>query len=149
MFLIEIRTWFGLTSIEQQKKADMMATHSSFSLMIQQLCNDLVYTMLYTVTKHTVGITKQGRWTVYQPYDFSNKNKFVIENMLVKKSFYSKSDTIGETTDGGLDFEEPIGDGLNKQLDTTRKSEFEELKDKQDEVHDQLVQGRTTEKRIE
>lgn len=77
-----------------------MATNSSFSLMIQQLCNDLVYTMLYTVTKHTVGITKHGNWTVYQPYDFNNKNKFVIETMLVKRSFFKKDDETEEETMG-------------------------------------------------
>ena len=156
MFKIEIKSWFGWESIEEQKKADMMATNSSFSLMIQQLCNDLVYTMLYTVTKHTVGITKQGRWTVYQPYDFSNKNKFVIENMLVKKSFYKKRNTIGEPDDNTIKepddmFEDHIGDGFDK-VDTTltkKKSEYDELKDKQEKVHNQLVKGRSTEKRIE
>lgn len=67
--------------------------------MIQQLCVDLVYTILYTVTKHTVGITKEGRWTVYQDYDFNNRNKFPIETMLVKSSFFSKGDTAPKTED--------------------------------------------------
>ena len=163
MFKIEIKSWFGWESIKEQKKADMMATNSSFSLMIQQLCNDLVYTMLYTVTKHTVGITKQGRWTVYQPYDFSNKNKFVIENMLVKKSFYKKRNTIGEPDDNTIGepddntigepddmFEDHNSDGFDK-VDTTltkHKSEYDKLLDKLEEKR-QLVKGRSTEKRIE
>ena len=155
MFKIEINSWFGWESFEEQKKADMMATNSSFSLMIQQLCNDLVYTMLYTVTKHTVGITKQGRWTVYQPYDFSNKNKFVIENMLVKKSFYKKRNTIGEPDDNTIGepddmFEDHNSDGFDK-VDTTltkHKSEYDKLLDKLEEKR-QLVKGRSTEKRIE
>jgi len=94
--LIEVKTWFGIIPEEDDKSSD------AFSLMIQQLCTDLVYTILYTVTKHTVGIKKQGRWTVYQPYDFSNKNKFVIETMLVKSSFFKKGEetTEGETTKG-------------------------------------------------
>jgi len=94
--LIEVKTWFGIIPKEDDKSSD------AFSLMIQQLCTDLVYTILYTVTKHTVGIKKQGRWTVYQPYDFSNKNKFVIETMLVKSSFFKKGEetTEGETTKG-------------------------------------------------
>jgi hypothetical protein len=98
MVIVEIRSWFGYISPEMQKKSDDMASQSTFSLMIQQLCTDLVYTMLYTVTKHTVGITKQGRWTVYQPYDFSNKNKFLIETMLVKSSFFKKGEESEEET---------------------------------------------------
>jgi hypothetical protein len=93
MVLIEMRGWFGFTSEKQIKEYHKLSDRSAFSLMIQQLCTDLVYTMLYTVTKHTVGIKKFGRWTVYQPYDFSNKNKFVIETMLVKSSFFKKGET--------------------------------------------------------
>jgi hypothetical protein len=76
--------------------------------MIQTLCTDLVYSILYTVTKHTVGIKKEGRWTVYQDYDFTNKNKFLIETMLVKSSFFDgnfKKTEGGPTLDGANDNE--------------------------------------------
>jgi hypothetical protein len=65
MVLIEVREWFGLLSEKQLEDYHTQSDRSAFSLMIQQLCTDLVYTMLYTVTKHTVGIKKEGRWTVY------------------------------------------------------------------------------------
>jgi len=87
-------------------KSDECSSRSAFSLMIQQLCTDLVYTMLYTVTKHTVGIKKQGYWTVYQDYDFKNNNKFLIETMLVKSSFFTNGENEDDIEDEeGMDFE--------------------------------------------
>ena len=92
--------------------------------------------------------------------------------MLVKKSFYKKRNTIGEPDDNTIGepddnnigepddntirepdnmFEDHDGDGFDK-VDTTltkKKSEYDELKDKQEKVHNQLVKGRSTEKRIE
>lgn len=166
MIRVELRSWFGWTSEEQKKTKDDLSNQSAYSLMIQQLCTDLVYTILYTVTKHTVGIKKEGRWTVYQGYDFTNKNKFLIETMLVKSSFFKeakKLDKSAEQTAGADADSVPtegeinpktlqvgINDSMVDEDQKPFKSMFDKLEEKQRETLVSLMRDRrTTEKRIE
>lgn len=56
--------------------------------MNAQLSVDLVYAILHTITENTVGIPKREdgtrlNWLVYQKYDFTNKNDFLIESMVI------------------------------------------------------------------
>ena len=45
---------------------------------------DLVWAILYTITEHTVGIKKSNNWSIYQKYDYMNKNDFLIESMVIR-----------------------------------------------------------------
>lgn len=66
-------SWFGHV-------VEDIEISSSFEKMQQSLCTELVYTILTTITQHTDGEQKKK----YQEYDFSNKKKYVLENLYVK-----------------------------------------------------------------
>jgi hypothetical protein len=49
----------------------------------------MVYTILHSITEHTVGRIKGEDWKCYQMYDFMNgknmtRNEILIESMVVK-----------------------------------------------------------------
>jgi len=80
----EIYSWFGQLYFESNENQTNMRKNLAVQLMNQQLSVELVYSILFTVTEHTVGIPKSIDWKIYQPYDFINKNEFLIESMTVR-----------------------------------------------------------------
>ena len=73
-----IRSWFGILT-----EYAMDDIKNANELLNQQLSTDLVYTILVSITDHTVGNPKSKFWIDYQKYDFANKNEITIESMIV------------------------------------------------------------------
>ena len=84
-FLIrrEFYSWFGEPLFKKEDDSDFIK-HSSFELMSAQLCVDLVYTILSSITKNTVGIHKSDNWLMYQSYDFLTQKVNQMDHMIVK-----------------------------------------------------------------
>lgn len=83
----EMWSWFGAL-VESPADSNDIRVNSVNSLMNAQLSVDLVYAILHTITENTVGIPKREdgtrlNWLVYQKYDFTNKNDFLIESMVI------------------------------------------------------------------
>jgi hypothetical protein len=88
LIIEEIKSWFGELLNEKDIKNDLQKNVAS-SLMNSQLCVDMVYTILFSITEHTVGRIKNKDWKNYQMYDFMNgknmtKNEILIESMIVR-----------------------------------------------------------------
>lgn len=84
----EIKSWFGELLDEKDIKNDLQKNVSS-SLMNSQLSVDMIYTILHSITEHTIGRVKNKDWRNYQMYDFMNgkqmtRNEIFIESMIVK-----------------------------------------------------------------
>lgn len=83
----EIKSWYGIPHIltESEKK-------TSFQMMQQSLCTDLVYAILTTIVKHTSGIKKfeEHQWTHYKDYDFTNKHRFLLQYLPVSVAIKEK-----------------------------------------------------------
>jgi len=55
------------------------------SFLTSSLNVELVHIILKTVSEFTVGTAKHEKnWRVYQPYDFTNKNHFVIDGIEIE-----------------------------------------------------------------
>ena len=57
--------------------------------MNSQLSVDIIYTILFSITEHTVGRPKSKDWRKYEMYDFMNGdhltgNQNLIESMIVR-----------------------------------------------------------------
>ena len=78
----EIYSWFGYP-LTRDQGGGKETQSSSFELMSAQLSIDLVYTILHSICKNTVGILKSKNWLEYQDYDFTNKNTVVMDHMIV------------------------------------------------------------------
>lgn len=53
--------------------------------MNSQLSIELIYTILFAVTEHTVGALRiQTDWKVYSNHHFLNRNEIVIECLAIK-----------------------------------------------------------------
>ena len=89
MIKLEFSSWFGDIDIDSAQKINEQTSESAFSQMITQLCTDLTYTILDTVTSNLVG-QKKDRKThpIYLGYDYKNKNDTLREYMIVKKNFF-------------------------------------------------------------
>ena len=86
----EFASWFGqfdpddddLVSSKKKKKnkkskeddANSIKKNTAAQLMSARLSIDLLYTILYGITEHTVGHPKNIDWKNYQAYDFTNLN---------------------------------------------------------------------------
>jgi len=80
----EVRSWFGLLIPERvEKNLEDIQKNPAFMLLSAQLSIELIYSILVGITEHTVGQVKSKDWKQYQSYDFSNKNKILIESMIV------------------------------------------------------------------
>ena len=58
----EFKSWFGEPHREDQ---DKRRKSTAFELMTAQLSVDLIYTILYSITEHTVGIKKSAEFKSY------------------------------------------------------------------------------------
>jgi len=54
-----LKSWFGEPHREDQ---DKKRKSTAFELMTAQLSVDLIYTILYSITEHTVGIKKSAEF---------------------------------------------------------------------------------------
>lgn len=81
----EFKSWFGELH-DVTTEANDIRKNLAIKLMSAQLSVELVYTILYTITEHTVGRSKSDDWKIYQNYDFINKNEFLIESMVVPEN---------------------------------------------------------------
>lgn len=73
--------FFGeLTDEDGQKNSGMDSTLLSF--LMSSLNIELVHIILTTVSKNTVGTPKsKSSYKVYQDYDHTNKNRFVLDSI--------------------------------------------------------------------
>ena len=75
MIKLEMNSWLGDLDEESAKKIGVESSQSAFSQMITQLCTDLTYTILDTVTTNLVGTPKLEKdYPIYLGYDYKNRN---------------------------------------------------------------------------
>lgn len=93
---MEYRAWFGmLTTMGEDQMVSMAA---SFGHMNEQMSVDLIYAILHSITKYTIGTVKTEVEAdesgsrpltdfklMYHQYDFTNKNVTVIDYILQKE----------------------------------------------------------------
>ena len=80
----EFYSWFGLIYDDGYDDPNDIRKNPAYTLMYKQLSIDLIYTILHSITEHTVGMVKGKTWKEYKGYDFTNSNNFLIESMVVK-----------------------------------------------------------------
>lgn len=78
----EIVSWFGITLNEHQQDG---LNKPAVTLLQQQLSVELIYTILYTITKYTVGKSKNTDYREYKLYDFDSFNQVPIDFMIVQE----------------------------------------------------------------
>lgn len=83
LIMKELHSWFGELMPDHETHKELKKL-TSFGLMNEQLSIDLLYTILIVITEHSVGIKKRTHWYEYLSFDFTNKNTFVIESMIVE-----------------------------------------------------------------
>lgn len=79
----EIISWFGeLYNVETTRND--IRKNLAVQLLSSQLSIELVYTILFVVTEHTLDAPKTNDVEVFRKYDFSNKNEFPIDSLYIK-----------------------------------------------------------------
>ena len=82
MLYKEVGSWFGITFNEFEHD---VYNKPAVALLQQQLSVELIYTILYTITKYTVGKSKSSDYREYKLYDFESFNQVPIDFMIVQE----------------------------------------------------------------
>lgn len=82
MLYKEVGSWFGITYDDHEHD---VYNKPAVAILQQQLSVELIYTILYTITKYTVGKSKSSDYREYKHYDFDSFNQVPIDFMIVQE----------------------------------------------------------------
>jgi len=81
MFCSEFKAWFG--EFDEEESKDERDNSPSIAILQKQLAVELIYTILYTITKYTVGSPRDSV-EAFKKYDFDSFHEKAIDFMAVK-----------------------------------------------------------------